>query len=191
MRGSLVKHRFKKCGKRFLLGKNVEIDYPKYLSIGNYVSIADNSYISCLSQNGVILEDKVRLNRGVWLQVTSVLSDRGSGISIGENSYIGPNCILGAAGGIKIGRDVTIGAYVDILAENHRFDDNNIAINLQGVTRKGIIIGDDCWIGNKVIIVDGVRIGKGSVIGAGSVVTRDVPENSIAVGNPARVIRER
>lgn len=59
------------------------------------------------------------------------------------------------------------------------------------MTRKGITVGNDCWIGNNVIILDGVNIGDGVVIGAGAVVTKDIPANSVAVGNPARILKER
>ncbi|MDF1515350.1 MAG: DapH/DapD/GlmU-related protein, partial [Anaerolineae bacterium] len=67
----------------------------------------------------------------------------------------------------------------------------DVPIRLQGESRQGIVIEDNCWIGGHAVILDGVRIGSGSVIGAGSVITKDIPANSFVVGNPARVIRER
>ena len=86
---------------------------------------------------------------------------------------------------------MTVGAHVDILAENHNFDDPELPINQQGVKRRGVVIGEDCWIGNRATVLDGVRIGRGSVIGAAAVVTGDIPEFSVAVGSPARVLRDR
>jgi len=115
----------------------------------------------------------------------------GRGLEVGDNTYIGPRCILGAGGGITIGSNVTIGSAVDILAENHQFADADVLINEQGVTRKGIAIEDDVWIGNRVIVLDGVRVGQGAVLGAGAVVTRDVPPYTVVVGNPARDVGKR
>ncbi len=74
---------------------------------------------------------------------------------------------------------------------NHNFADTSQKIIDQGVTCKGIVIEDDCWLGFGVKVLDGVTIGKGSVIGAGAIVTKDIPPFSIAVGVPARVIKSR
>jgi acetyltransferase-like isoleucine patch superfamily enzyme len=111
------------------------------------------------------------------------------GCTIGRNTYIGPHCVIGAGGGIRIGEDVVIGAYVNLLAENHNFDQTDKLISQQGVNRSGIIIERNAWVGNMAIILDGVTIGEGSVVGAGALVTKDVPPFSVAVGNPARVIK--
>jgi galactoside O-acetyltransferase len=73
----------------------------------------------------------------------------------------------------------------------HRFDRTDVPIHGQGVTSRGVVIEDNVWIGMNVSILDGVRIGNGSIVGAGAVVTKDVPANAIVVGNPARVLRFR
>jgi len=77
------------------------------------------------------------------------------------------------------------------LAVNHVFDELEGPIMEQGITAQGIVIEDDVWLGSGVIVLDGVRIGKGSVVGAGSVVTEDLAPFSIAVGSPARAVRDR
>jgi len=179
------------CGGRLFLGRNVRIDFPRRLSVGPSAYLADGVYINALSRKGFVLGANVRVREGTWMLGTAVLTEPGEGLTVGDNVYIGPYCVLGAGGGLHIGSDVTIGAHVDILAEDHDFSDPTRPINRQGVTRKGITIGDDCWIGNRVTILDGVRVGRGSVIGAASVVTRDLPEFSVAAGSPARVIRDR
>ncbi len=191
LRGSLHRWRLRACGRRFFLGKDVTLLYPSYLSVGDNVAIGAHSYLNCLSKRGVVFGNNVRLKEYVWLQCTAHLTNIGEGAVLGDNVYIGPHCILGAGGFLCIGNNVTLGAHVDLLAENHRFDDVNRPINQQGVTRRGITIEDDCWIGNRVIVLDGVTIGRGSVIGAGAVVTKDVPPYSVAAGNPARVLRQR
>lgn len=191
VRGQLYRWRLRRAGRRLFIGPRVEILFPGYFSVGDNVAIGRDSYLNCLSAEGVRVGNNVRLKENLWLQVTSHLTETGKGIEIGDNCYIGPKCILGGGGGVKIGSNVTFGAGVDVLAENHRFDDVDKPISRQGVHRSGIVIEDDCWLGNKVVVLDGLTIGRGSVIGAASVVTRDVPRYSVAVGNPARVIRSR
>ena len=167
------------------------IRFPRYVSVGRNVYIGDETYLSGLSTAGVRIGDHVRIREQVWIQATSTLDDPGVGLSIGEGTYIGPRCVLGAGGGLTIGRHVTLGAAIHLLAENHAFDDLSRPINEQGVTRRGITIEDNAWIGNAAIVLDGVTIGRGAVIGAGAVVTRDVPPLAVAAGNPARVVGER
>jgi acetyltransferase-like isoleucine patch superfamily enzyme len=191
VRGSAFRPRLRRAQGRFFLGRHTKILFPRHLSVAPNVAIGDYVYMNCFSRRGVVLGRNVRIREFGWVQLTSHLSNPGEGLEIGDDSYIGPHCILGSGGGIRIGKDVTCGAYVQLLAENHTFADPDPPINRQGVTRQGIIIEDGCWLGNGVIVLDGVRIGSGCVIGAGSVVTRDVPAGSVAVGNPARVVRRR
>jgi acetyltransferase-like isoleucine patch superfamily enzyme len=191
LRGLLLRPRLRACGGRFFLGHQAKILFPDYLSVGRNVAIGDYVFMSCYGRHGVKLGNSVRIREFGWIQVTSHLTNPGEGLEIGDNSYIGPHSVIGAGGPVSIGRDIAFGAYVQLLAENHQFGDPTLAINEQGVTRRGIVVEDGCWLGNSVIVLDGVRIGARSVIGAGSVVTHDVPAESIAVGNPARVVRSR
>ena len=88
---------------------------------------------------------------------------------------------------IRIGRNTLIGPKVQLLTPHHPLDPDLRATGREA--GKPITIGDNCWLGGGVIVCPGVRIGNGAIIGAGSVVTRDIPANSVAVGNPARVTR--
>lgn len=191
LRGLFYRGRFKSCGGRLFLGKSIRFSFPSYITLGRDVFIGENSSVSGLSQEGILIGDHVRIRENAWIQATSRLHEPGAGASIGDNTYIGPNVYLGAGGRVRIGKNVVMGAYIQILAENHEFDQPGKTISEQGVTRKGIVIEDDVWIGNLAVILDGVSVGRGSVIGAGSVVTKNVPPYSVAAGNPARVIRER
>lgn len=167
-------------GIRFL-GKEIYIDptckisrksvirvFPKgrgYIKIGKNSSVHDYAYIETY----------------------------GGKIEIGDNSSINHFTIMRGGGGpgIRIGSGVRISPHCSFFAYNHKFSDKNEEIYLQGYTMEGIVIEDDVWIGSGVNILDGVVVSKGSIIGAGSVVTKSIPEYSIAVGSPARVIKKR
>lgn len=191
LRGLCFGWRLGACGGRFFLGRRSRVVFPRRIRVGRNVFIGDDSYVNGYAVNGIELADDVRIREGAWIQATSRLDQPGIGLRIGEGTYIGPRCLLGAGGGIEIGRRVTFGAGVHLLAEDHEFRDASRPIQDQGVTRAGIVVEDDVWIGNNVIVLDGVRLGRGAVVGAGAVVTRDVPERAIAAGNPARVIGTR
>ena len=115
---------------------------------------------------------------------------KGVGISIGDNSQIGERSQIGAY--TKIGSDVIMAPDVIIWTISHAFDRTDIPINQQGATDiKPVIIGDDVWIGQRAIIKPGVTVGNHAIIGAGSIVTKDIPEWAIVAGNPARIIKMR
>jgi maltose O-acetyltransferase len=111
-------------------------------------------------------------------------------ITIGSNSGIGVNCEVN--GPVSIGNDVMMGPEVVIYTRSHAHDRTDIPMREQGAAEvRPVSIGDDVWIGRRAIIMPGVTIGEGCIIGAGAVVTKDVPPYSIAGGVPAKVIKER
>jgi len=115
---------------------------------------------------------------------------KGTGIEIGHNSQIGEKSYIGAY--TKIGNDVIMAPEILIWTIAHRFDRTDIPINRQGATDiLPVNIGDDVWIGQRVIIMPGCNIGAHSIIAAGAIVTKDVPEYSIVGGIPAKVIKYR
>jgi maltose O-acetyltransferase len=114
----------------------------------------------------------------------------GKGIAIGDYSGIGVNAEVN--GPVRIGRDVMMGPDVIIYTHNHEFARIDRPMRLQGASgKRAVIIDDDVWIGARAIILPGVRIGQGAIVGAGAIVTRDVPPLAIVAGNPARLIRMR
>lgn len=191
LRGVWTGWRLGVCGGRLFVGPRTRILFPRRLSVGRNCFLGGDSYVNALAVNGMRLGDDVRIREHAWIQATSVLTHPGVGLVIGAGTYIGPRCVLGAGGGITIGARVTFGAGVQLLAENHEFRDASRLIQDQGVTRAGITVEDDVWVGNQVIVLDGVHIGRGAVIGAGAVVTRDVPPMAIVVGNPAHAVGHR
>ena len=113
-----------------------------------------------------------------------------SKLTIGDNSGIGVNCVI--HGECHIGKDVMMGPECIVFTRNHLFDDVTKPMNTQGFEEeKPVYIGDDVWIGSRVIILPGVKIGDHSIIGAGSIVTKDIPQWAIAAGNPAVVKKYR
>lgn len=130
---------------------------------------------------------------------TPFLCDYGCNIHIGNTVSINMNCTFVDCNRITIGNHVLIASNVQIYTAAHPTDRKERLIeNWKSESENAfcqtyarpVFIGDDCWIGGGVIILPGVTIGEGSVIGAGSVVTKNIPPNSIAVGNPCRVIKE-
>ena len=119
--------------------------------------------------------------------------ENGSELWIGDNVKlnIGVNLNADCGGKIRIGNDVLFGPYVVVRAAGHRFDRTDVPIRDQGHSAGSIVIEDDVWLGAHVVVLPGVRIGKGAVIAAGSVVTRDVPAWSVAAGVPASELRKR
>lgn len=115
----------------------------------------------------------------------------GGDIRIGDDCSFNPYCVIYGHGGLRIGNSVRIAAHTVIVPANHNFDDPHTPIRLQGLTTKGITIGNDVWIGAGVRIMDGVEIGNGCVVAAGSVVTKSVPNGAVVAGVPAKVIRVR
>ena len=112
------------------------------------------------------------------------------GLSIGDNSGIGISCEIN--GPVTIGNNVMMGPEVVIYTSGHKFDRTDIPMMEQGSTDiEPVTIGDDVWIGRRAIIMPGVKIGTGSVIGAGAVVTKDVPEYCVVGGVPAKIIKIR
>ena len=109
---------------------------------------------------------------------------------LGNNSGIGCDCVLN--GTVTIGNDVMMGPECMFFTENHAFGNINIPMNLQGNSvEKPIVVGNDVWIGARVLVMPGVKIGDHSIIAAGAVVTKNVPEYAIVAGNPAKVVRYR
>lgn len=115
--------------------------------------------------------------------------DYGSLIRIGSNSFLNYDAILLDCASITIGDDVSIGPRVQLLTALHPMDDHR-ARRQRWESAAPISIGDNVWLGGGVIVCPGVTIGANSVVGAGSVVTRDVPSNTFAAGNPCRKIRD-
>lgn len=155
------------------------------IKLGTNVYISGNSRIISETSGDIDIGNNCKIG------TMTIVEDRGGSIAIGDNTAVNSFCVLYGHGGLRIGKNVLIATHVLLIPANHHFSDPNRLIREQGETKEGIVIEDDVWIGAGAIVLDGVRIGTGSVIGAGAIVTKDIPPRSIAVGNPARVIKTR
>lgn len=192
LRGSVRRLFLKEAHGMLLVGKGVRISHGKHIHCGKNVKFEDYSEIHGLCSEGLNFGDYVTISRGVMIRPSSYYGgDYGIGLTMGEHSSIGPYGYIGCSGKITIGKNVMFGPKCSLFAENHNFSDTEVSIKSQGVNQKGITIEDDCWIGSNVTILDGVTIGKGSVIGAGTLVTKDVPAGSVVVDKRNKTMRER
>ncbi|WP_415333919.1 acyltransferase [Clostridium perfringens] len=191
IRGNIKTLFTKKGNLVVFIGSKSKIRMKKKVCLGKGINIGNNVLIDALSTTGVNIGDNVKIGDYTRILCTGSIKNMGKGFKIGNNCGIGEYCFFGAAGGIEIGNDVIMGQNVRFHSENHNYDLLDIPIRIQGVNNKGIKVGNDCWIGSGVVILDGVSIGDGCVIGANTLVSKDIPSYSIAVGNPAKVIKKR
>ena len=181
----------KQKGRFLFLGSHVAFHHSHLLSLGKSVVIEDYVTIDALSKNGVQIGDNVKIARFSIIECTGVIRNVGEGVSIGSNSAVGAYSYLGGQGGLRIGENVIMGPRVNFHSENHNYEDMATPIRLQGETREGIIVEDDCWVGAGTIFLDGSYLEKGCVVAAGCVVNKHFPAYSILGGVPAKIIRSR
>lgn len=168
LRYSIYKVIFARCGKNISVSQGCHIRDFNKIALGNNITFGLNSQIYSAGNGNERIEigDNVSLNSNVMIN-----ADIGGCIRIGNNVLIGPNVVLRAS--------------------NHKYSDLNTPIRQQGHKPGYIIIEDDVWIGANAVVLPGVKIGKGAIVGAGAVVTKDVKTYSIVGGVPARWISTR
>jgi acetyltransferase-like isoleucine patch superfamily enzyme len=192
LRGLWLRPRLRASGPRLFVARGVRITSPGRITVGRNVKIEELAEVQGLARRGITLGDDVTIGRFASIRPSSYYGiDLGEGLQVGSGSAIGAYCWIGASGFVEIGRDVLLGPRVSILPENHVFADVERTIKEQGVEREGVVIEDDCWIGANVSILAGVRIGTGSIVAAGAVVTKSVPPGCIVGGVPARILKRR
>ena len=187
LRNLLYRRIFARLDSQVYIQNGVEFIGTNCIEISKNVFIFKGVRIDGRGENNrIYLGDRVAIERNVDIGCLD-----GTSIYIDDETFIGPNVCIAGPGDIKIGKYCMIASHSGIYANNHNFSQPIEPIRYQGITRKGIVIEDDCWLGHGVTVLDGVTIGKGSVIGAGAVVTKDIPPFSVAVGIPAKVIKSR
>jgi acetyltransferase-like isoleucine patch superfamily enzyme len=192
LRGSMVRLRLKGAYGVVLCERYVHLYHPRHIAAGAWLNLEEGCEIVGLSKQGIVFGNRCTVGRLATIRPTNVLLDEpGEGLKMGDHSNIGAYSYIGCSGFIEIGNRVMMGPRVNLLAENHLFDRGDVPIKEQGVERKFIRVEDNCWIGASSTILAGVTLHEGAVIAAGSVVTKDVPSNTIVAGVPAKAVGPR
>ena len=131
------------------------------------------------------------VGRGCEIQDGARLETWGGSIELKQNTFVGPYVVIYGHGGVLIGNGCLISMHCKILSSNHTIPPVGIPIRSTPDVLNPTVIEDDVWLGAGATVLAGVRLHQGAIIGAGAVVTHDIPDNAIAVGVPARVIRYR
>jgi acetyltransferase-like isoleucine patch superfamily enzyme len=188
LRKQFYRRLFKQVGGGLILGQGVVLRHPGRMTLGDRVAIDDYTLLdaSGAGEAGMSCGNDVIISRNCVIQCKT------DSLTLGNRVDIGCNTILSSGNGIFIGDSVLIAGNCYIGGGRYVTDRIDIPMMEQGVYSKGpVVIGDDVWLGAGAIVLDGVRIGKGCVIGAGALVTKDLPDYSVAVGVPAQVVRKR
>jgi acetyltransferase-like isoleucine patch superfamily enzyme len=162
--GEFTRDQFGAIGENVVFEAGVLVFHPESIELGSNIYIGHNAILKGYYKNA---------------------------LTIGDNTWIGQNCFLHSAGNIRIGRNVGIGPHVKILTSRHKEQGIDLPILFSDLEFAEVVIADDCDIGIGSTILPGVSIGRGVQIGAGAVVTKSIPEFSVAVGVPAQVVRSR
>ena len=180
--------KLKFMGENVKIGAGVKLVNPEFISLGNDVEIKDGCTLLARGEGGITLGDKVAVQERVYLDTERVATGY---IKVGRGSYIGTGTTLFGHVGLEIGEDCLLAQNITLTPYSHIYDDPERIIYSQGGHCEKVTIGNDCYLGMGVCVMYSGNIGEGSVIGAGSTVVKPIPPYSIAVGSPARVIKNR
>lgn len=172
------------------LGKNVSFFLISNINLGKWIKIDQGAYLSGLGKGKLSIGNSTSIGAYSQIIVSTSFNNLGEYIKIGNSVGIGQFASLGGSGGLEIGDNCIIGQYFSCHPENHNYDDPNELIKNQGTTRASIKIGRNCWIGAKVTVLSGVSIGNNCVLAAGTIVTKSIPDNSLVVGVPGKVVKQ-
>ena len=178
---------FKQVGKSVIFGKGLVLRHPGRIVLGDRTAIDDYCLLDAAGDEaGMVVGEGSIISRNCVIQCKT------AAITIGHSADIGCNVILTANDSISIGNNVLIAGNCYIGGGRYRTDRLDIPMMKQGLYTKGpIVIGDDVWLGAGATVLDGVQIGRGCIVGAGAMVTKDLPEYAIATGVPAKIVKYR
>jgi acetyltransferase-like isoleucine patch superfamily enzyme len=169
---------FKSVGAGVLWGRNIALRNPRHVAIGDRVAVDDDCMLDARGAGN----EGIDIGNDVLIARDTIIQSKASWIKIGNRCVIGSQCQLTSVGGILLGESVQVGGQCYIGGGRYKTDSREVPIMDQGLYSEGpVVIGDDVWLGAGSIVLDGVRIGKGSVVGAGAIVREDLPEYTVAV----------
>ncbi len=178
---------FASAGRGVVFGRNVVIRHPSKIRLGEGVVIDDNAVLDAKGEGnrGIVIGDRVFIGRN------TIVYCKGGNITLGDRVNLGSNCQVFSSHELTVGAGSVVGAFSYFLSGGeYDFESAVPFADQSGMVTKGpLTIGANCWIGARVTVLDAACVGAHCVIGAGAVVNKPVPDNSLAVGVPARVIR--
>lgn len=187
LRSKLYPLLLQRCGRGVVFGQNVTLRHPHKIAIDDNTVIDDNCLLDAKGEENT----GIRIGSGVFIGRNSILSCKNGDIVLEDNVNIGFNSEVFSGNNVTIGRDTLVAAYCYFIGGDHDAASMDTAVLHQGSTARGIRIGSNGWFGAGVKVLDGVTVGEQCVVGAGAVVTKDLPAYSVSLGVPARVIRDR
>jgi acetyltransferase-like isoleucine patch superfamily enzyme len=189
LRQKLYRHMFASCGQKVIFGRNVTIRHPHRIKFGDNIIIDDNAVLDGKGDADVTID----IGSGSIIGRNTILSCKGGSIRLADKVNISVNCTLISETLLTVGENVLIAGHCYLIAGgNHGLDRTDIPILDQPLIEKGgINIKEHCWLGANVTMLDGVTVGRDSVVAAGAVVNKPVPEYSIVGGVPAKILRDR
>jgi acetyltransferase-like isoleucine patch superfamily enzyme len=174
-------------GRGVAFGQGVVLRHPHKIRLGEGTTVDDL----------VVLDAKGTGNRGievgrsVFLGRGTILSCKDGDITIGDHGNLGFHCEVFSGSSVTVGRHALFAAQAYLVGGGHEFEQPDVAVIDQPRSSKGIVLGDNVWLGTGAKVLDGVRVGSHAVVGANAVVNADLPEGAVAAGVPARVLRFR
>jgi acetyltransferase-like isoleucine patch superfamily enzyme len=179
---------FKQVGSGVIFGRGLAMRHPGRIVLGDRVAIDDGVLFDASGAG----DEGITIGNDVIISRNCVIQGKTAPVTIGNKTDIGCNVILSSGGGIHIGNHVLIAGNCYVGGGRYVSDRLDIPMMEQGVYTKGpVVIGDDVWLGAGAVVLDGIKIGKGAIVGAGAVVTKDLPDYATAAGIPAKVIKMR
>lgn len=176
-----------RVGRNVVFGANVVLRHPHKIAIGDDVVIDDQC---CLDAKGSDNRGIV-IGSGVFVGRNTILSCKNGDIVLEDRANLGFNCEIFSAATVRVGPDVLMAAYTYLVGGDHLYDRTDVPVLQQGRTARGIDVGAGAWLGAHVVVTDGSTVGRDAIVGAGAVVVGAIPEFAIAVGTPAKVVRDR
>lgn len=190
LRGKFYPALFGAVGKGVVFGANMVIRHPKKIFLDDNIIIDDNVLLDAKGSDG----SRITLKNDVFIGRNSILSCKGGEIILEERANVGFNCEIFSSNKVIIGKDNLIAAYTYIVGGgNYKLDRTDIPINQQPdfEGKGGVVTEEDVWLAAHVVLLDGTRIRRGSVIAAGAIVSGEIPPFSIAGGVPAKILKSR
>jgi len=178
---------FRNVGKGVSFGRGITIRHPNRITIEDNVVIDDFCVLDAkgLDNNGIYISE------GTFIGRSSIIYCKNGDIILGRNVNISFNSMVFSGSRVSLGENVILASFVYIIGGGHDYSRTDIPVSDQEKPSLGIEVGKNCWLGAGVKVFDGVKIGQDTIVGAGAVVVKDIPEFSIAAGVPARVAKSR